>query len=112
MVLGLDWDDTITNYPDALTVLARAAEKVHIITLNRKVSADEVYKVLGVQVEVHVMPSNKYDTTKDDYGIGTWKVQKCKELGIDLMVDDSSWVYDACKKVGIPMIWVHDEDRS
>lgn len=112
MILGLDFDDTITAYAPGLSVLSNTASTIHIITLNADVTSELAQKVLDYDchVFVHIMPDDAFDTTAEDVGVGKWKASKCKELGVDVMIDDLQSVCDACEEVGIPSIQVHLKD--
>jgi len=112
MILGLDYDDTITSYTLGLSVLANTASTIHVITLNTDVTSELVAKILNYEhhIFVHIMPDSAFDTLAEDVGIGKWKANKCKELGVDLMIDDLQSVCDACTEIGVPSIQVHLKD--
>jgi len=108
MILGLDYDDTITSYPDALGVIARAADEVYVITLNHKVGLLSTARLLGCRIHgARIMPDEAFDTTAEDVGVGKWKAEMCRELGVDLMIDDLASVCEECEKAGIAALQVH-----
>ncbi len=110
MILGLDWDDTVTTYTKGLSKLAECAYAIHIITLNPDVTESIARKILNVRIQVpitvHIMSSQVYDTTKYDNGIGAWKAKVADANWVDLMIDDMQEVVDECLKIGIPAIQV------
>lgn len=108
MILGLDWDDTVTEYTRGLSKLVECATELHIITLNKGVTEELAKQVLIYEehVTVHVMPDEAFDTTAEDVGVGKWKANKCAELWVELMIDDLQSVVDECEKLKIPAIQV------
>ena len=110
MILGLDWDDTVTTYTKGLSKLAECAYEIHIITLNPDVTESIARKILNVRIQVpitvHIMSSQVYDTTKYDNGIGVWKAKVADANWVDLMIDDMQEVVEECLKIGIPAIQV------
>ncbi len=111
MILGLDWDDTITTYCDGLTIIALRAQEVHIITLNNAITVAIAEAHLCTAVEaVHHMPDSAFDTSLEDVGVGKWKAAKCKELGVHLMIDDMANVVDCCNAAGVASIQVQLRD--
>ena len=112
MILGLDWDETVTEYANGLAQIARYAKEVHIITLNPKITQELARKRLNYNgvVQIHVMPEEAFNTSLEDVGIGKWKAQKCVESKVELMIDDYGPVVEACEMIGIPAIQVHLRD--
>jgi hypothetical protein len=108
MVIGLDWDDTVTEYSTGLSKLVELASVVHIITLNLAITEDMAKEVLKFDstLFVHAMADEEFDTAEADFGIGIWKANKCVELGVDLMIDDMKEVVDRCLELGISAIQV------
>ena len=101
--LGLDWDDTVTDYPAAFGLLCRAFGSVVIITLNQGVTVAEAERRLGCRIE-------RIEYCPDDVVIGgtshIWKAETCRRLGVDLMFDDDLDVVKACLKEGVQAIGV------
>lgn len=108
MILGLDWDDTITTYQKGISKLTEVATEIHIITLNSDVTEAIAKRVLVVEVPItiHIMSTVDFDTSKYDNGIGTWKAKIADANWVDLMIDDMQEVVDECLKIGIPAIQV------
>ena len=107
MRIGLDYDDTITAYPEAMKVLARS-NTIIVVTLNTEITPFQLQQILGSRPEhVLVMPDNEFDTTSEDVGVGLWKAKMCEEYRLDLMIDDLQSVCEACTNIGIPSIQVH-----
>ena len=108
MRIGLDWDDTVTEYAQGLSKLVECASELHIITLNPDVTEKLAKDVLKFDnhLTVHIMPDNGFDTSAEDVGVGKWKANKCVELGVELMIDDLQSVIDECLKLGVPAIQV------
>ena len=101
--LGLDWDDTASDYPAAFGSLCRAFHSVVIITLNHGLTLDEAERRLGCRIEgIEYCP--------DDAVIGgtshIWKAETCRRLGVDLMFDDDLDVVKECIKAGVHAIGV------
>ena len=110
MILGLDWDDTITTYSKGISQLCKG-NTVIIITLNPCVTVDMAEEVLKCRVaKVIIMPDTMFDTTVEDVGIGAWKASVCKAENVNVMIDDLQSVCDACTAIGIPSIQVHLKD--
>jgi hypothetical protein len=101
--LGLDWDDTATDYPAAFGSLCRAFRSIVIITLNHGLTLDEAERRLGCRIE-------KIEHCPDDAVIGgmshIWKAETCRRLGVDLMFDDDMDVVRECVKAGVHAIGV------
>ena len=101
--LGLDWDDTVTDYPAAFGLLCRAFRSVVIITLNHGVTIEEAERRLGCSIE-------RIACCPDDAVIGgtshIWKAETCRRLGVDLMFDDDLNVVTECLKAGVQAIGV------
>lgn len=108
MILGIDWDDTITEYPEGFKKLVECATEVHIITLNSNITEAYAKDLLNYynHLTIHVMPDSEINTTLTDYGVGLWKANKCVELGVELMFDDYRPVIHSCLALGIPAIQV------
>lgn len=108
MILGLDWDDTITEYTTGFKKLVEIATEIHIITLNKDVTHGYASDLLNFynHLNIHVMPDKVINTDLPDFGIADWKAQKCVENKVDLMFDDLKEVVDMCLKLGIPAIQV------
>lgn len=108
MILGLDWDDTVSEYHMGFKKLVECATEVHVITLNSNITESYAKDVLNFHnhLTVHVMPDEEIYASLYDFGIGEWKANKCLELGVELMFDDMKEVIDQCVKVGIPAIQV------
>lgn len=108
MILGLDWDDTISEYPIGFKKLVECATEVHIITLNNSITEAYSKDLLNFHnhLTIHVMPDEEIDASLHDFGIGSWKANKCLELGVELMFDDMKEVVDTCLKIGVPSIQV------
>ena len=108
MILGLDWDDTVSEYPIGFKKLVECATEIHIITLNNSITETYAKELLNFNnhLTIHVMPDEEIDASLHDFGIGSWKANKCLELGVELMFDDMKEVVDSCLKVGVPAIQV------
>lgn len=108
MVIGLDWDDTISEYPLGFKKLVECATEVHVITLNISITEAYAKEVLNFynHLTVHIMSDEEMDTNLLDFGIGEWKANKCLEVGVELMFDDMKAVVDKCIEFGVPAIQV------
>lgn len=108
MIVGLDWDDTVSEYPVGFKKLVECATEVHIITLNSSITEGYAKDLLNFynHLTVHIMPDEEMETSLPDFGIGEWKANKCLELCVELMFDDMKEVVDSCIKVGVPAIQV------
>ena len=108
MILGLDWDDTVSEYPIGFKKLVECATEIHIITLNNSITETYAKELLNFNnhLTIHVMPDEEIDASLHDFGIGSWKANKCLELGVELMFDDMKEVVDTCLKIGVPSIQV------
>ena len=108
MIIGLDWDDTVSEYDVGFKKLVECATEIHIITLNHTITEELAKDVLGFanHLTVHIMADAEIDTCLPDFGIGEWKANKCLEVGVEIMFDDMKEVVDSCIKVGVPAIQV------
>ena len=108
MVIGLDWDDTVSEYTTGFKKLVECATEIHIITLNSNITEEYAKDVLGFDnhLTVYIMADEEMDTSLSDFGIGEWKASKCLEVGVEIMFDDMKEVVDSCIKVGVPAIQV------
>ena len=108
MTIGLDWDDTVSEYTIGFKKLVECATEIHIITLNSAITEDYAKNTLSFanHLTVHIMADEEIDTSLSDFGIGEWKANKCLEVGVEIMFDDMKVVVDSCIKVGVPAIQV------
>lgn len=108
MIVGLDWDDTVSEYTTGFKKLVECATEVHVITLNSSITEAYAKEVLNFHnhLTVHIMSDEEIDTSLSDFGIGEWKASKCLEVGVELMFDDMKEVIDHCVKAGVPAIQV------
>ena len=108
MVIGLDWDDTVSEYTTGFKKLVECATEIYIITLNNTITEEYAKEVLSFDnhLTVHIMVDEEMDTSLPDFGIGKWKASKCLEVGVEIMFDDMKEVVDSCIKVGVPAIQV------
>lgn len=108
MIIGLDWDDTVTEYGRGLRKLVECVTEVHIITLNADVTEELAKRVLEFDnhLYVHIMPDEEFDISKEHFGIGEWKAKIADKHRVELMIDDMQEVVDECLKIGIPAIQV------
>ena len=103
MRLGLDWDGTISCYGPELSLLARHAVRVVVITVNDEITVARVAEMLGTDTEfidVVICP----DEHIERYHM--WKAETCSALRIDLMIDDDARVAAACWAAGVPALHV------
>lgn len=105
MILGLDYDDTISIYAEGLKQICKN-NVVHVITVNNVVKSEHISKLLNCEINMHVMADEDFDIMLEDCGVGRWKANKCKELGVELMIDDMDSVCKFCSEIGIPTIQV------
>lgn len=108
MTIGLDWDDTVSEYTTGFKKLVECATEIHIITLNSNITEEYAKEVLSFDnhLTVHIMTDEEIDTSLPYFGIGEWKASKCLEVGVEIMFDDMKEVVDSCIKVGVPAIQV------
>ena len=103
MNIGLDWDDTITAYPEAFKIVSGQFKRVYIITINNYLTCAEAETVLGRDIEeVLICPKNR--TFSGESHI--WKAEMCKQHNIPLMMDDDPDVIEECRKNGIHAILI------
>lgn len=101
--LGLDWDDTVTDYPAALALLCRAFGSVVIVTLNHGVTIEEAERRLGCKIEgIEYCPDEAVIAGRSH----VWKAETCRRLDVDLMFDDDPDVVKACIEVDIQAIGI------
>lgn len=69
MVVGIDWDDTISIYSNGLSKLVEYATEVHIITLNKDITEKLAKSTLEYDnhLHVHIMPDEAF-TNGGNYG--------------------------------------------
>lgn len=72
MILGLDWDYTITEYTQGFKKLVEIATEIHIITLNKSITHGYASDLLNFynHLTVHIMPDEVINTNLPDFGIG------------------------------------------
>ena len=101
--VALDWDDTITVFPDGCRVLCQQFDQIFVITLNHGVTREIAEELLGCPVaEVIHSPDERVVAGES----ALWKSEVCQGLRIDLMIDDDADVIRACAALGIPGIVV------
>jgi hypothetical protein len=107
--LGLDWDDTVTLYPEAFRALIKRFKKVYIITINHGVTPEETERLLEQKADgIYHCP----DETVINGQSHIWKADVCQELNIDLMFDDDTNVINECRRRGITAIAVTPVTRE
>lgn len=95
MILGLDYHDTISSYPDHFRFLARSvlAEggQVHIISACSEANANKY----GKQIMRAKVPNTSIHMVvyEQHYQAPKLKLNLAKELGVTLMIDDRA---DTC----------------
>ncbi|MCS6808750.1 MAG: hypothetical protein RML40_08810 [Bacteroidota bacterium] len=99
--LGIDWDGVITHFPREIRILASKFSRVIIITLNKGITPERAYEALGRSAEVEICP----DEERDNHSL--WKAKTCYRCGVDLMIDDDSFVIAECRSLGIPALAVN-----
>ena len=101
--LGLDWDDTVTLYPEAFRALAKRFKHVHIITINHGVTDAAAARILDRKVTgIHHCP----DDVVIDGRSCIWKTDVCQKMNVTLMFDDHPDVIRECRRRGISAILV------
>jgi hypothetical protein len=102
--LCLDFDETITSYPEGFSQLCLLSWSIVIVTLNANVTEKICRKILNIaedrKVQVEICP---YDRL---YDYDQWKVEMVMKHNGFIMFDDDDNVYRACKNAGIPCIKV------
>ena len=99
-VLGLDWDDTVSAYPDGFAVLASRFDRCVIITLNDDITVEMARVYLNVQnVRVEKCPYSRTDFT-------VWKIEMCRKHKVSVMMDDDPEIVRACEAAGIYAICI------
>lgn len=101
--LGLDWDETVTEFPAGFRRLSRAFDEVFIITLNRGVSHRVARELLGHNVKGILYCPDEAVVSGMSH---VWKAMACVKLGVDLMFDDDPDVTRECGQKGIAAIGV------
>lgn len=105
-VLALDWDGTITSYPDALTAMAGRFDRVVVVTMNDTVTATMAATALSLPVARILVEICPDDDSMDFSGYATWKARTCLRHGALLMIDDDPGVISACQQAGVPALLV------
>lgn len=103
LVLGLDWDGTISCFAEPLAVLSRHANHVVIITVNDEITPSLAAETLGIahnRIVIEVCPDERIE----DYAL--WKAERCRTHGVMVMIDDDEHVVAACVASGIPALLV------
>lgn len=101
--LGLDWDGTISCYAPELSLLARLAARVTIVTVNDEITVNLASDKLGIDIDrlaVCICPDERIE----DYA--AWKAETCRRHNIQLMIDDDHTVTNACWAAGVPALLI------
>ena len=102
-ILGLDWDDTVTEYPEAFRTLCQGFRGVVIVTLNGGLTVEEAERRLGCKVEQIACCPDEIVIAGQS---AAWKAQTCRRLGVQVMFDDDPDVVTECRKAGVPAVGV------
>ncbi len=98
--LGLDWDGTVSAYPEACAILAKEFTRCIVITLNDDITIEQAGTTLRcAHVVVETCPYSQTDFT-------AWKVEMCRKHKISLFVEDDPEIAAACEQAGIPTLMV------
>lgn len=114
MIIGLDWDDTISLYSKGIRQLIHmAANSIHVITLNTGITEVHARTILSWDgpLEVHIMPDEAF-TNGGNYveeDVAKWKADVCDNNLVQLMLDDDEYVIRECASRGIATIRVNGE---
>ena len=94
-VLGLDWDDTVTAFPDGFSILAGRFDRCVIITLNDDITVETARVYLNIEnVKVEQCPYSRTDFM-------AWKIEMCRKHEVSVMMDDDPDIIRACEAAGI-----------
>lgn len=105
LIIGLDWDGTVSDYSDAFAFLASRFDSVIIITVNDEITpkmASQTLKINEDFIQVIICP----DERVEDYH--QWKAEICVKYDVAIMFDDDPNVILACKKQRIHAITVSE----
>jgi len=109
MKIGLDIDDTINYSPRFFTFLTKNKDfEIYIVTgrseNSEKITFD-LLKQLNIKFKkLYMFPISKYEFDNQfelSEAICDWKVEKVKELNIDVFFDNNEEVLDMMKEEGI-----------
>ena len=108
MKIGLDLDDTITAMPEFFSVLSKAltkaGHKIYVITYRNKTDRmDTVQELREFGIEYEKLFCS--DWNNED--MGPYKARIAREVGLDLMIDDSPEVLAELPDT-VKRIWVCD----
>lgn len=104
-IIGLDWDGTVSDYPDGFSFLVSLFFKCVIITVNSEITQAFASSTLNADVNsviVEVCPRDNLENYQD------WKVDICLAHQVDIMFDDDADVVLACLNKGIRAITVSE----
>ncbi len=104
-VIGLDWDGTISDYPDSFSFLASLFSRCVIITVNDEITQELASSTLHIDISkitVEICPPDSIEKYQD------WKANICLAHKVDIMFDDDSDVVLACLNKGIRAITVSE----
>ena len=104
-ILGLDWDETVTDYPLSFRALAQNFQKVVIITVNDELTPEIVSQVLQRKendVAIFCCPDEELEN------MAGWKAQICHQQQVDIMFDDNPAVVKACHDLRINAVCISE----
>jgi len=105
VIIGLDWDGTVSDYSDAFAFLASRFNSAIIITLNEGITTAMAAKTLKLEkgaITVEICPDERVADSHQ------WKAEICVKYDVAIMFDDDPNVILACKKQGIHAITVRE----
>jgi hypothetical protein len=105
LVLGLDWDGTVSDYPLGFAFLAGLFSKCVIITINDEITPDLASSTLNIEIDkvtVEICTHEHLENYQE------WKANRCVAHQVDLMFDDDPGVVLACINRGIRAITVSE----
>jgi hypothetical protein len=105
LIIGLDWDGTVSDYSDAFAFLASRFDAAIIITVNDEITTEIAAKTLKLEqdaITVEICPSERLEDSHH------WKAEICVKYSVAIMFDDDPNVILACKKQGIHAINVRE----
>jgi len=105
LIIGLDWDGTVSDYSEAFAFIVQLFDSIVIITVNDEMTtniAANTLKIPSNRVTVKICPNERLDTHEQ------WKAEICVAFSVDIMFDDNPDVVLACKKRGIHAITVRE----
>ena len=111
MIIGIDFDETITRCPEFFALLTKAlkAEGHTILIITFRTDVDDIHRDLAKLDIAYTELIIEADIPRDDFY--AWKAMVCRERNVDILFEDMPGVAAAVEPPTVVMMPLGDHTR-